>query len=92
MDIGNSNTPGWDQHEFTCTQMRQANILQKAPPCCPYCHEHPEQEPSEQHYMRHEHTPAGHLLILCCQIDQYLRPINSELDNELKIIEGHIGA
>ena len=88
----NADATAYDQRQFTCTQLREANILQKAPPCCPHCHAHPEKGSDGEHYMRHEHTPAGHLLILCCQVDRYLHPINSELDDELKVIEGHVGA
>ena len=82
------------QKSYTCTQLREAGLLNDAtsPACCPFCHtrSHPGKE--GQDTMHYEETPEGRLLVLCCQVDAYLRPMNHELDDELKVIEGHIGA
>ena len=86
-----SNHP---EQRYTCTQLRDAGMLQegKAPACCTFCHTRTHEGKERQDTMYYEQTPEGRLLVLCCRIDNYLVPIDNELDNELKVIEGHIGA
>lgn len=92
MSIENSSAPV--EKQYTCTQLRETGILNDAdaPACCAYCHTRMHKGKEGQDTMHYERTPEGRLLVLCCQVEGYLLPINSELDNELKVIEGHIGA
>ena len=82
------------EKQYTCTQLREAGMLKddEAPACCSYCHTRTHKGKEGQDTMHYGRTQEGRLLVLCCQVESYLLPINSELDNELKVIEGHVGA